>query len=146
MLYFCEDAGDRAMSEKGKKIMIIDDERSIVIYITAVLEDHGYVALSALDADEGLATARRERPDLVCMDIMMPKRSGITLYQDFKLDPELASTPVVFISAFNHIHDLRDPVAFRKIIPNPKVPQPEACIEKPIQVSSFVSKLEELLG
>lgn len=133
------------MSEKGKKILIIDDERSIVIYLTTVLEDHGYVALSALDAEEGAVTARRERPDLVCMDIMMPKRSGIALYQEFKRDPVLGSIPVVFISAFNHIRDLRDPVAFRKMIPDVKVPQPEACLEKPIQVPTFIATIEGIL-
>jgi CheY-like chemotaxis protein len=133
------------MSEKGKKILIIDDERSIVIYLTTVLEDHGYVALSALDAEEGAVMARRERPDLVCMDIMMPKRSGIALYQEFKRDPVLGSIPVVFISAFNHIRDLRDPVAFRKMIPDAKVPQPEACLEKPIQVPTFIATIEGIL-
>ena len=134
------------MTEKGKRILVIDDERSIVIYLTTVLEDHGYEVVSALDAEEGAAAARASRPDLVCMDIMMPKQSGIGLYQDFKKDKNMSSVPVIFISAFNHIRDLRDPIAFRKMIPDLKIPKPEVCLEKPIQVPVFLEKIEELIG
>ena len=127
-----------------KKVLIIDDEQSIVIYLTTVLEDGGYATCSAMDGQEGLIAARRERPDLVCMDIMMPKRSGVSLYQEIKRDPELRSIPVIFISAYNRIRDLRNPVTFRKMIPDTGIPQPELCMEKPIDVTEFLEAISRL--
>ena len=129
-----------------KKVLIVDDEQSILIYLTTVLEDAGYATCSAIDGEEGLRVARRERPDLLCLDIMMPKRSGVSLYEDIKRDPELRSIPVVFISAYNQIRDLRDPVAFRKMIPDTVIPQPDLCMEKPIAVPEFLGAVAKLTG
>jgi CheY-like chemotaxis protein len=129
-----------------KKVLIVDDEQSIVIYLTTVLEDGGYAACSAMDGQEGLGMARRERPDLICLDVMMPKRSGVSLYQEIKRDPELKSTPVMFISAYNRIRDLRNPVTFRKMIPDPTIPYPELCMEKPIAVPDFLEAVSKLTG
>ncbi len=132
--------------KSNRKVLVIDDEESIITYLTTILEDEGYEPLSALDGDEGYALARAERPALICLDIMMPRRSGLTMYQEFKLDPLLCEIPIVFISAFNRIRDLRDPVAFRKMISDERVPQPECFLEKPIKVAEFVEMVEELTG
>ncbi|MBU0595708.1 response regulator [Candidatus Bipolaricaulota bacterium] len=129
----------------GRKVLVIDDEESIITYLQIILEDHGFVPLVALDGDAGTELARRERPDLICMDVMMPRRSGIALYQEFKRDPELASIPVMFISAFNQIRDLRNPETFRKMIPDPAIPHPEYCMEKPIKVGAFVEIVTALI-
>ncbi len=129
-----------------KKVLIVDDEQSIVIYLTTVLEDSGYATCSALDGEEGLGVARRERPDLVCLDVMMPKRSGVSLYEQIKRDPDLGPVPVMFISAYNQIRDLRNPVAFRKMIPDTAIPQPELCMEKPIKVPEFLAAVSKLTG
>jgi CheY-like chemotaxis protein len=130
----------------AKKVLVIDDEESITTYLSTILDDHGYDVLTAIDAEEGARLARDEKPDLICMDIMMPKRSGLNLYQEFKLDADLKSTPVMFISAFNRVRDLRDPQAFRRMITNPEVPQPEWCMEKPIRIAEFVEVVERLLA
>ena len=129
-----------------KKVLIVDDEQSIVIYLTTVLEDGGYATCSAMDGQEGLGMARREKPDLICLDVMMPKRSGVSLYQEIRRDAALRSIPVMFISAYNRIRDLRNPEAFRKMIPDPAIPQPELCMEKPIKVPEFLAAVAELTG
>jgi CheY-like chemotaxis protein len=129
-----------------KKVLIVDDEQSILIYLTTVLEDSGYATCSAIDGEEGLEVARRERPDLVCLDVMMPKRGGVSLYQEIKREPDLCAIPVMFISAYNRIRDLRNPEAFRKMIPDLAVPQPELCMEKPIKVPEFLEAVAKLTG
>ena len=129
-----------------KKVLIVDDEQSILIYLTTVLEDTGYATCSAIDGQEGLRVARREKPDLVCLDVMMPKRGGVSLYEEIKRDPDLRPIPVMFISAYNRIRDLRNPVAFRKMIPDTAIPQPELCMEKPIKVPEFLAAVAELTG
>jgi CheY-like chemotaxis protein len=127
-----------------KKVLIVDDEQSILIYLTTVLEDSGYATCSALDGQDGLAVARKERPHLVCLDVMMPKHSGVSLYEEIRRDPQLRSVPVMFISAYNRIRDLRDPVAFRKMIPDTTIPEPDLCMEKPIKVPEFLDAVARL--
>jgi CheY-like chemotaxis protein len=129
-----------------KKVLIVDDEQSIVIYLTTVLDDGGYATCSAMDGQEGLGMARREKPDLICLDVMMPKRSGVSLYEEIKRDPELKSIPVIFISAYNRIRDLRNPVTFRKMIPDLAIPHPDLCMEKPIAVPEFLEAVSKLTG
>jgi CheY-like chemotaxis protein len=129
-----------------KKVLIVDDEQSIVTYLTTVLDDGGYASCSAMDGQEGLGVARKEKPDLICLDVMMPKRSGVSLYEEIKRDPELKSIPVMFISAYNRIRDLRNPVTFRKMIPDPAIPYPELCMEKPIAVPEFLEAVSKLTG
>ena len=129
-----------------KKVLIVDDEQSIVTYLTTVLDDGGYATCSAMDGQEGLGVARREKPDLICLDVMMPKRSGVSLYEEIRRDPQLQSTPVMFISAYNRIRDLRNPVTFRKMIPDMSISQPDLCMEKPIAVSEFLAAVSKLTG
>lgn len=125
------------------KVLVIDDEPTIIVYLVTVLEDHGFVTCSATDADGGLLNAKKEHPDLICLDIMMPKRSGISLYQELKQDPATRDIPVIFISAFNQVRDLREPTVFRKMIPDQTIPMPQACIEKPIVVDDFIQSIEK---
>ena len=89
--------------------------------------------------------ARKQAPDLICLDIMMPKQSGITLYKDLKSDPELKSIPVVFVSAFNQVHDLNLPEYFRKMVAE-NIPEPKAYIEKPIKAGEFVETVISIIG
>jgi len=128
-----------------KKVLVIDDEPSIVTYLVTVLEDEGHETCSATDAEEALIVAREQRPDLITLDIMMPKRSGIALYQDLKLDSALCDTPVIFVSAFTRANSFR-PDSFRRMVPDERVPIPEAYIEKPINVASFLDTVHRLSG
>jgi len=131
-------------SSDRKKVLVIDDELSIIAYLTTVLEDEGYETCSAMDCEEGLAVAREQLPDLITLDIMMPKRSGLALYRDLKLDSELHSIPVIFVTAFNRGHDLW-PTAFRRMVPDGTIPLPEGYIEKPIDVAAFLETVTFLI-
>ena len=128
-----------------KKVLVIDDEMSTILYLTTLLEDHGYATCSAQEAGQGLALARTQRPDLICLDIMMPKRSGMALYRDLKLDPELASIPTVFVSAFSRAEEFQG-THFRRLVPEVEVPEPEAFLEKPIDPPGFVDMVASLIG
>lgn len=125
-----------------KKILIVDDEPVIITYLSTVLEDNGYETCSATDADSGMASAKEYAPDLICLDIMMPRRSGIALYRDLKLEPQTKNIPVIIVSAFNQVRDMRNPNMFRKMVPDESIPQPEAYIEKPIIVLDFLKTIE----
>jgi CheY-like chemotaxis protein len=82
-----------------KTVLVVDDEADIVAIIREVLADHDLAVLSAYDGLEGLAIARRERPDLVLSDLMMPGLDGRELCRRIRADPALAGTRVALMSA-----------------------------------------------
>jgi CheY-like chemotaxis protein len=128
-----------------KKILIIDDERSVVTYLETLLQDNGYETVSAEDGRIGFEKAKSEKPDLVCLDITMPQESGIRFYRNLKEDPELAATPVVVVTAVTG--EGGDPEPFRKFLSTRKqVPAPEAFFSKPIDRQEFLDTVVKILN
>ena len=84
---------------KKRRVVIIEDEPNIVLSLEFLLQREGYETASATDADTGLALVRQMRPDVVLLDIMMPKRNGYELCQTIKADSELRSIAIIMVSA-----------------------------------------------
>lgn len=96
--------------EIAEKILVIDDELDMRIYVSTLLETCGYVPLTAKDGEEGMALARRERPSLVILDILMPKMSGLMLFHGLRKDPDMKDIPVIILSAVSQksfMHSLK---------------------------------------
>ena len=83
----------------GQRILVVDDEPSIVRTLSYVLRRDGFEVLEAHDGAEAVEVARREKPDLVFLDVMMPRMSGFDAITEIKGTPELASTHVVVLPA-----------------------------------------------
>jgi CheY-like chemotaxis protein len=81
------------------KVLICDNEDTLRELVRASLAGAGYELLEARDGDESLELVRRERPDLVVLDMMMPGRSGLEVLAELRADPALAETPVVMLTA-----------------------------------------------
>ena len=128
-----------------KKVLIVDDEPDVVTYLTMVLEDQGYETLGAGNAEDALAAARRAGADLICLDIMMPKRSGLSLYRQIKQDPSLRAIPALFVSAFSKAQDFTRS-RFRALISDQDIPLPEGFIEKPIEIDEFIQAVQAIIG
>ncbi|MBK6792261.1 MAG: response regulator transcription factor [Anaerolineales bacterium] len=83
----------------AQRILVVDDDRSIVKVLTSYLEKSGYQALSAYDGEMALHQLRRERPDLVILDLMMPNRDGWEVTKIVRADHSLAATPIIMLTA-----------------------------------------------
>ena len=83
---------------KGK-ILVVDDEIYIVHILDFSLGMEGYEVVTALDGEQALEKARTERPDLIVLDIMMPKLDGYETCKRLKADPEIKDVPVILLSA-----------------------------------------------
>lgn len=121
----------------NKKIAIIDDERDIVFYLASALQDSGFEVCSATNANEGLELIRSQRPDLVCLDILMPEETGFSLYRKIKEDRTLNDVRVLIISGLNMEQEmgrLGTGATFK----------PDGYIEKPIDLPSFMDMIQEL--
>jgi DNA-binding response OmpR family regulator len=80
-------------------VLLIDDDPVILQLLEINFEMEGFAVLSAHDGQEGLDMVRRERPDVVVSDVMMPRRNGLELARELKDDPETGGIPVVLLSA-----------------------------------------------
>ncbi|MGD8229076.1 MAG: response regulator [Desulfobacteraceae bacterium] len=73
----------------SKKILIVDDDPDVILFIATILKDHGYQSVEARDGQEGLKMVHAENPHMVLLDLMMPQKSGIALLSELKEDEEL---------------------------------------------------------
>jgi two-component system alkaline phosphatase synthesis response regulator PhoP len=81
------------------KILVVDDEPSIVRPLAFVLQKSGYQVLTAANGEEGLEIAQAEKPDLIFLDVMMPKKNGYEVCKELKHDPELKDIYVIILTA-----------------------------------------------
>ena len=89
------------MDPKGKKILIADDEPDILEIIQYNLTKEGYEVLTARDGDEALTKARMHKPDLIILDIMMPKKNGVEVCELLRMQPAFKETLIIFLTALN---------------------------------------------
>jgi two-component system alkaline phosphatase synthesis response regulator PhoP len=89
------------MAPAAKKILIADDEPDILEIITYNLQLHGYDVITAKDGDQALQKARETNPDLIILDIMMPKKNGIEVCKILRAQPAFEHTLIVFLTALS---------------------------------------------
>ena len=77
-------ASAKAANASGKRVLLVDDDTEIVESMRTVLESRGYEILVARDGNQGLMMAEKEEPDLVVLDMMMPKRSGFLVLEKLR--------------------------------------------------------------
>lgn len=82
-----------------KKILLVDDDKGVVETVKFLLQTEGYSVLTATNGEEGLDQARKENPDLILLDILMPKVNGYQMALTLSQDPKLKNIPVVLLTA-----------------------------------------------
>lgn len=89
------------MEPKGKKILIADDEPDILEIIQYNLLKEGYDVVTAKDGDEALSRAKSQHPDLIILDIMMPRKNGVEVCEILRSQPAFKTTLIIFLTALN---------------------------------------------
>jgi DNA-binding NarL/FixJ family response regulator len=90
-----------------KKILVIEDEPEMRRNITTLLRYHDYEPIAAANGRDGVQAARREKPDVILCDVMMPELDGYGVLQELQLDASLTRTPFIFLTAKGEKDDLR---------------------------------------
>lgn len=140
----------------SKKILVVDDEPDVITFISAVLQENGYNSLSAKDGVEALEVLRKEKPDLVLLDLMMPKKSGITMFQELRKDPDMSHISVVVVTGMSEVtgvdfrnfmykQTLRDENKFTEATGLTEHTIPDGYIEKPIEPEELIKVVKEAL-
>jgi len=122
----------------AKKVLNVEDDPDIRTFVTTVLEENGYIPIMAKDGEE-------EKPDLIILDILMPKESGIKMYHELKKDPSFKDIPVVMLSGVSKRTFLRSQAALTEF-GDETVPEPEAYLEKPVEPEDLAEMLKKILG
>ena len=90
----------------GKKIVVLDDEKYITQLLNIELEASGYEVKTACDGEAGLELIRAERPDLILLDLMMPKMDGFEVLQALRIDMMTKNIPVIILTAKSSDRDI----------------------------------------
>lgn len=86
---------------KAKKILVVDDEPVLLNLLSSKIKEAGFETVEACDGDEGLRKALKEHPDLILLDIVMPKMDGITALKKLRQDSWGKKVPVIILSNLN---------------------------------------------
>ncbi len=121
-----------------KKILIVDDEPDVVMYLSTFLEENGFEALEAKDGIECLEKAKAEQPDLITLDITMPEESGVKAFRKLQDDEKTKNIPIIIVTGVDS--EFKDFISSRK-----QVHPPTGYFEKPIDRDEFLDKVKEIL-
>jgi CheY-like chemotaxis protein len=128
-----------------KKVLVIDDEPDVITFLTTLLRKNGYDVCEACDGVEGMKKVIEEKPDLVCLDLIMPEKTGIKMYREMRKDEQLKKVPVIMVTGIEAV-DPWDFKGFNKFIHERSIPSPEGYIEKPIDKDQFLAAVREAIG
>lgn len=129
----------------AKTIMIIEDETDIRDYLMAALEDNGYNTCSIEEHEPVPDAMICHKPDMVIMDIMMPKRSGISIYKELRQFHEFSGIPVALITGVTPEIEFMEN-GFHLFVDDPSMEPPDGFVEKPIDLPALLRLIEKLLN
>lgn len=127
-----------------KRILIVDDENQVREFVSTVLEENDYVPITARNGEEAMDMIRKNRPDLIILDVLMPKEGGIRMYRELKTTDFLKSIPVVIYSGIAKRTFLRTQ-AVRAEFGGQSVAEPEGYVEKPSKPEYLAGVVKEIL-
>ena len=128
-----------------KRILVVGDELDMRTFVCTLLGTCGYHSLVASDGEEGIQKAKKLRPELIILDVMLPKEGGIQMYRELKTDDNLKDIPVIMLSGiskktFFHSQNILNSYMGQSL------PEPEAYIEKPPESEELIQLAESLLA
>ena len=120
----------------SKKILVADDEPNIVISLEYLLKREGYTVTIARDGQEALDAIARDHPDLVLLDVMMPKKSGFEVCQELRINEALQHIKILMLTAKGRDTDVAKGLALGA----------DAYMTKPFATRDLVQKVAQMLG
>lgn len=146
----------------SRNILVVEDNERAIRFVSEILENHDYQYSVARNGNEALKAMKEERPSLVLLDIMMPKKSGVNVYQQMKKDPELMHVPIIITTGASQVTgvDMKTGEEQKKETYGDDFARgigemlkeklddftPDGFVEKPIDPQVLVAKIRELLS
>jgi len=121
---------------KEKRILVVDDEPHAIRALTFILKKECYHVYSALNGEEAMARVRESKPDLMFLDVMMPRKNGFEVCQEIKDDPGLSDIYIIMLTAKGQEKDREKGLSLGA----------DEFITKPFSLTDIVARVRELLG
>ncbi|MDJ0766918.1 MAG: response regulator [Myxococcota bacterium] len=125
------------MTGEKKTVLVVDDEPDTLVYISSLLEDSGYVTVTAKDGEDALNKVKASKPDLITLDVTMPEKSGVRFYRDMRESSEFKDIPIIMITGVSK--DFEKFISTRR-----QVPPPNGYLPKPIDRAALLNLAAEL--
>ena len=132
-------------TKRLKRILVVDDEPDIRAYLARLFQDNGYEASSAADGVEALDAVRKQRPDLITLDLSMPNKSGVGFYREIRSAPDYGGIPVVFVTAVTGFGG-DSGAAERFYSSRRQVPPPDGFVAKPVDPDEMLQLVRRLIA
>lgn len=126
-----------------KRILVVDDEPDVRNFLSTIIQDAGFIVDTAIDGQEALEKIERELPDLMTLDMVMPRKSGIELIRTLRKNEKWSKLPVIVITAHARDEFAREDIkGFNAFTSGLK---PRRTIEKPVTPEVLVNTISEIL-
>ena len=129
----------------SKKVLVVDDDPDVRLFSVTVLEENGYTPLEAEDGEIGLKMIKAEKPDLVILDVLMPRQSGVRLYRELKTSKALKDVKVIILSGIAKKTFIRSQKALTEF-GGAEIPEPGIYLEKPVEPDELAEVIKKVLG
>ena len=147
-----------------KKVLVVDDDENTRRFLSVALEENGFEAITAEDGDDGFKKVEESIPDLILLDVMMPKKTGFSLFKQLRRKDEFKHIPVIMLTGVAGILEEEDTAAEGDTFESPfdslrdslrtaitkmreeGVVKPERFIDKPIDPEELIEAVTELIG
>lgn len=148
----------------AKRVLVVDDDENIVRFLTVALEEGGFEPMGAFDGAQGLQKIQEEKPDLILLDVMMPKKTGFSLFKQLRRDDDFKDIPVIMLTAVAGVLEEEEDLAEGDTYERPfdsirerlrvgiqkmrdeGLEKPEMFIDKPIDPEALIEAVKSLIG
>jgi Fe-S oxidoreductase/CheY-like chemotaxis protein len=121
---------------EGRRILVVDDEEDARVFLSTVLADAGARIIEAADGEQATQLAKREKPDLITLDISMPGKDGVEVFRELRGSPATAGTAICVVTGHPE---------FREVIYAASVDKPDGYMNKPVSPNDLVDGLRRIL-
>jgi two-component system KDP operon response regulator KdpE len=137
---------------KDRLVLVVDDDPEVIDYISAILEDHQMKTMSANNGKEAMKRVQETRPDIILLDLMMSKQSGLGFFNELKKNEEYKDIPVIVVSGASKVTgvDMKSFIYDKEISERKQKvmgidAKPEAYVEKPVDPEKLIAEIQKFL-
>ncbi len=127
-------------NQRRKIVLVVDDEADIRKYLATALQEAGFKVLEAADGDEALIKVKENKPDLISLDLIMPRKSGVKFHRELLKNKDWAKIPIIIVTG--HARDDLGRADLKELT----MSGPGLYLEKPVNPKSYIVAVKKLLG